>query len=185
MHAYSDKETQDNYDYDYYHEDGEEEDDLGYYPDGVKRTLTDEQIRIFRHSEIHALRREKELAEEARAERSREQPSENAGTEQADKNSSQPGSRSKNIQSGTAGSEAISLDYDEEGQTKRGSQRFSRRPFAGRKIISYEDWIRSVWSYLFAQVDASSIAVSASVIGKVLIFLSCCCFWMMRYLYHP
>lgn len=139
MHAYSDKETQDNYDYDYYHEDGEEEDDLGYYPDGVKRTLTDEQIRIFRHSEIHALRREKELAEEARAERSREQPSENAGTEQADKNSSQPGSRSKNIQSGTAGSEAISLDYDEEGQTKRGSQRFSRPPFAGRKIISYED----------------------------------------------
>ncbi|KAL2122761.1 hypothetical protein VTJ04DRAFT_3216 [Mycothermus thermophilus] len=38
--------------------DEEEEDDgLGYYPDGVKRTLTDEQIAIFRHSEIQALRR--------------------------------------------------------------------------------------------------------------------------------
>ena len=32
-------------------------DDLGYYEDGVKRTLTDEQIEIFRHSEIESLRR--------------------------------------------------------------------------------------------------------------------------------
>ncbi|KAI0895794.1 hypothetical protein F4806DRAFT_496700 [Annulohypoxylon nitens] len=39
---------------DYYEE---EEDDLGYYPDGVKRTLTDEQIAIFRHSELESLRR--------------------------------------------------------------------------------------------------------------------------------
>lgn len=99
----------------------------------MKRTLTDEQIRIFRHSEIHALRREKEAAEESHAE------SENAGTDQADKNSSQPGSRSKNVQSGTSGSEETSLDYDEEGQTKKEPQGFSRPPFAGRKIISYED----------------------------------------------
>lgn len=35
----------------------EEDDGLGYYPDGVKRTLTDEQIAIFRHSELEALRR--------------------------------------------------------------------------------------------------------------------------------
>ncbi|KAI1334390.1 hypothetical protein F5Y15DRAFT_291660 [Xylariaceae sp. FL0016] len=34
-----------------------DEDDLGYYPDGVKRTLTDEQIAIFRHSELEGLRR--------------------------------------------------------------------------------------------------------------------------------
>ncbi|KAI1426791.1 hypothetical protein F5Y12DRAFT_712944 [Xylaria sp. FL1777] len=45
-----------NGDTDYY--EGEDEDDgLGYYPDGVKRTLTDEQIAIFRHSELEALRR--------------------------------------------------------------------------------------------------------------------------------
>lgn len=35
----------------------EEEDDLGYYADGVKRTLTDEQIEIFRHSELQQLRK--------------------------------------------------------------------------------------------------------------------------------
>ncbi|KAI8965439.1 hypothetical protein F5Y11DRAFT_344599 [Daldinia sp. FL1419] len=40
----------------------EEEDGLGYYADGVKRTLTDEQIAIFRHSEIEALRRAKARA---------------------------------------------------------------------------------------------------------------------------
>lgn len=38
----------------------EEDDDdgLGYYHDGVKRTLTDEQIAIFRHSEIESILRE-------------------------------------------------------------------------------------------------------------------------------
>lgn len=43
----------------------DEEDGLGYYPDGVKRTLTNEQIAIFRHSEIQALLRERRHAKEA------------------------------------------------------------------------------------------------------------------------
>lgn len=38
----------------------EEDDGLGYYPDGVKRTLTDEQIAMFRHSELQALERARE-----------------------------------------------------------------------------------------------------------------------------
>ncbi|KAF3481967.1 uncharacterized protein GIQ15_04726 [Arthroderma uncinatum] len=41
------------------------DDGLGYYPDGVKRTLTDQQIQIFRHSEIQALLRQKELEEQS------------------------------------------------------------------------------------------------------------------------
>ncbi|KAK4101628.1 hypothetical protein N658DRAFT_485936 [Parathielavia hyrcaniae] len=41
----------------------EEDDGLGYYPDGVKRTLTDEQIAIFRHSELQALRRRRESSQ--------------------------------------------------------------------------------------------------------------------------
>ncbi|TQV96107.1 hypothetical protein V2A60_003443 [Cordyceps javanica] len=43
-------------------EDFEDEDDLGYYGDGVKRTLTDAQIEIFRHSELRELERAKEKA---------------------------------------------------------------------------------------------------------------------------
>lgn len=43
-----------------------DDDGLGYYVDGVKRTLTDEQIDMFRHSEIQSLIREQlRRAEEA------------------------------------------------------------------------------------------------------------------------
>ncbi|KAL8894841.1 MAG: hypothetical protein Q9207_008395 [Kuettlingeria erythrocarpa] len=44
------------------HEEGE--DNLGYYPDGVKRTLTDEQVSMFRHSEIYSLLRKRQLQKE-------------------------------------------------------------------------------------------------------------------------
>jgi hypothetical protein len=42
----------------------DDDDGLGYYPDGVKRTLTDEQIEMFRHSELHAIERKKAKEEE-------------------------------------------------------------------------------------------------------------------------
>ena len=45
---------------------GEDVDELGYYPDGVKRTLTDEQIAMFRHSEIYSILRERQVLEENR-----------------------------------------------------------------------------------------------------------------------
>jgi hypothetical protein len=48
----------------YYEEYYEEDDGLGYYPDGTKRTLTDEQIAMFRHSEIHAILRKWQLRKE-------------------------------------------------------------------------------------------------------------------------
>ncbi|KAI5864699.1 hypothetical protein GGS23DRAFT_619353 [Durotheca rogersii] len=44
--------------------DDDYDDGLGYYPDGVKRTLTDEQIAIFRHSELESLRRSEAKATE-------------------------------------------------------------------------------------------------------------------------
>jgi len=49
-----------------YYKEEEEDDGLGYYKDGVKRTLTDEQIAIFRHSEIEELRRNQRHAEETK-----------------------------------------------------------------------------------------------------------------------
>ncbi|KAI9727965.1 MAG: hypothetical protein M1828_005370 [Chrysothrix sp. TS-e1954] len=50
----------------------EDSDELGYYDDGVKRHLTNEQIAMFRHSEIQKLLRERELRREA-AEEEQEQ----------------------------------------------------------------------------------------------------------------
>jgi hypothetical protein len=44
----------------------EEDDSLGYYPDGTKRTLTDEQIAMFRHSEIQSILRKRRLRKERR-----------------------------------------------------------------------------------------------------------------------
>ncbi|KAL7908798.1 hypothetical protein GGI35DRAFT_480392 [Trichoderma velutinum] len=48
-------------------EEEEEEDGLGYYEDGVKRTLTDEQIAIFRHSELRELRRQQEKQSQSKS----------------------------------------------------------------------------------------------------------------------
>ncbi|KAI9737659.1 MAG: hypothetical protein M1818_005663 [Claussenomyces sp. TS43310] len=45
-----------------------DDDGLGYYDDGTKRTLTDEQVAMFRHSEIHALLKKRLRAEEAQTE---------------------------------------------------------------------------------------------------------------------
>lgn len=41
-------------------------DNLGYYSNGVKRTLTDEQIAMFRHSEIYSILREIQVLKENR-----------------------------------------------------------------------------------------------------------------------
>lgn len=48
----------------------EEQDCLGYYPDGVKRTLTDAQVAMFRFSEIQQLLKQKRR-EEAKRKRKR------------------------------------------------------------------------------------------------------------------
>lgn len=45
-----------------YHD--EDDDSLGYYHDGVKRTLTDEQVAMFRHSEVYAILRARQVAKE-------------------------------------------------------------------------------------------------------------------------
>ncbi|KAM6476260.1 hypothetical protein HDV62DRAFT_384435 [Trichoderma sp. SZMC 28011] len=49
-------------------EEEEEDDGLGYYEDGVKRTLTDEQIAIFRHSELRELRKQQEKQFQSKSE---------------------------------------------------------------------------------------------------------------------
>ncbi|KAH8813162.1 hypothetical protein F5884DRAFT_327022 [Xylogone sp. PMI_703] len=46
-------------------EEEEQDDGLGYYDDGVQRTLTDEQIAMFRHSEIQAILRKRRHEKEA------------------------------------------------------------------------------------------------------------------------
>ncbi|KAI9044783.1 DUF3807 domain-containing protein [Aspergillus affinis] len=122
-----------------------DEDDLGYYPDGVKRTLTDEQIKIFRHSEIHTLLREKQLREEALLEEAREKAEveeeaiksrKEAIPETVDK---EPTNHPKRAEGEV---EDSVLDYGEDASV--GNVRKPARPgyasqFTGRRIISYDD----------------------------------------------
>ncbi|KAM4058513.1 hypothetical protein HRG_014715 [Hirsutella rhossiliensis] len=72
------------------------EDDLGYYDDGVKRTLTDEQIEMFRQSELRELHRKRERALR------RNSRSTNAHEELSDEaNSSQPLRQGSSLPSST------------------------------------------------------------------------------------
>ncbi|KAF9894362.1 hypothetical protein FE257_007865 [Aspergillus nanangensis] len=126
----------------------EEEEDLGYYPDGVKRTLTDEQIKIFRHSEIHALLREKQLKEEELAEKAQEAAEDqaiqsqqkesvfNTVEEHVGKSKDQLGS----MEPMTKTSSHATLDYDESAAQSAPRPRSAHPPqIAGRRIVSYDD----------------------------------------------
>lgn len=135
----------------------EDYDDLGYYPDGVKRTLTDEQIRMFRHSEVHSLLRERELQEENEAadgsndERLNEDHKKRDGTK-ADNNTkttvSNPSrskdhglEKEKSAQANNASTESGMLDYgdDDVGHNNQQTKGAAGSTFSGRKIISYAD----------------------------------------------
>ena len=61
----------------------DEDDGLGYYEDGEKRTLTDDQIEMFRHSEIEQLVREGMLAREQEHVEDGEIPAEDEANETA------------------------------------------------------------------------------------------------------
>ncbi|KAJ5193215.1 hypothetical protein N7449_009357 [Penicillium cf. viridicatum] len=132
--------------------------DLGYYPDGVKRTLTDEQIRIFRHSEIHALLRERQLKDDEAQYQARMQSSLNDGSggkpdsasekRPLDAESQMQGGDQKRSQSQSRnGSKRHTpedtsklLDYgDDSDQTQKARPPVSQMPYQGRRIISYDD----------------------------------------------
>ncbi|GAQ11945.1 uncharacterized protein C16H5.15 [Aspergillus lentulus] len=144
-------------------EDIDDDDGLGYYPDGVKRTLTDEQIRIFRHSEIHSLLRQKQLREEELAEEARgltpvRQLAGDAVEGQNDTLSNIPDGQPEKIPEAEEGTglepneaQALSkrkrsdgaglrerLDYDDSATVQREAH-VRGSNFAGRRIISYED----------------------------------------------
>lgn len=133
--------------------------DLGYYPDGVKRTLTDEQIRIFRHSEIHALLRERQLQDDEAQYQARMQSSLDDGSggkpdsasekrpldaesqmQGGDQKRSQSQSRKGSKRHTPEDKPSNLLDYgDDSDQTQKARPPVSQMPYQGRRIISYDD----------------------------------------------
>lgn len=98
----------------------QDDDGLGYYEDGNKRTLTDEQIAIFRHSEIQALLRERRLRREAEADDEHEST---ASSVRANKENgsqkSEENSPSRSASGHRLSGEKQSEDLNEMGKNKR------------------------------------------------------------------
>ncbi|KAJ5117285.1 hypothetical protein N7448_004222 [Penicillium atrosanguineum] len=131
----------------------EAEEDLGYYPDGMKRTLTDEQIRIFRHSEIHALLRARQLEEDDAEYEARRHVADDAGAENslecnakaADASLSNDGSTRRRSSGGRKPNTqrphnaSSDLDYGESTQDTTKSKPEKNVAYIGRKIVSYAD----------------------------------------------
>ncbi|KAL2862055.1 hypothetical protein BJX68DRAFT_260851 [Aspergillus pseudodeflectus] len=148
-----------------YDDNKDDEDGLGYYPDGVKRTLTDEQIRIFRHSEIHAILRERQIKQENEEYEKRVSAqvggsgaSGQAGSigedvqaqssDQTKLDSSAAGVKRPAAEAASKGSVVkrqatapadMSLDYREESPAQQPTRKPAASHFAGRRIISYDD----------------------------------------------
>lgn len=121
---------------------GEEEEDLGYYEDGVKRTLTDEQIKIFRHSEIHSLLRERQRLREEEEDGDQDQDEEIlpdnplVGEEQplaAKSTESADNKRASATDTESAG-ESV-----EERPAKQPRNDPIAEAYSGRKMVSYSD----------------------------------------------
>jgi hypothetical protein len=90
---------------------------LGYYEDGTKRTLTDEQIAIFRHSEIQALLRARRHAAEAKQDKedSEEQEASLHGSREdslVHENTREQGQREEDLEDGELGEAADSSITD-------------------------------------------------------------------------
>jgi Protein of unknown function (DUF3807) len=123
----------------------EDDDGLGYYDDGVKRTLTDAQIAIFRHSEIQALLRERRHAREAGEDL----------TEQTSKpTSSQGGSEEGELEvENTNGSSAALPMSDEQHLSRKGrkAQQAKQNGYFKQKIKP--DLRKRTWDKVDAGMD--------------------------------
>lgn len=125
----------------------------------MKRTLTDEQMRIFRHSEIHSLLRERQVEAENKAwdesgSVGDENEDEGIGAERENDGFDQKAEvsnpmisedsalkRDRIASQTNVNSTAGSLDYDDDGfaQNDHQPKTASSGSFTGRRIISYAD----------------------------------------------
>lgn len=90
--------------------------DLGYYEDGTRRTLTDEQIALFRHSEIQRLLAERRRRKDAEEDKGRQgEEYQRSRTKQKPAKAPEP-SRYDDDTTVHARSDVNELSYEEGGQ---------------------------------------------------------------------
>ena len=98
-----------------------DDEDLGRYEDGVRRILTDDQIAMFRHSEIQRLLAKRKRQKELEEERSKKQQYDKEGLQTKHK-SADAGSRFESDAIVHNGSDVQELSYDEDDPRPRTSQ---------------------------------------------------------------
>lgn len=105
-------------------EEEEEDDGLGFYPDGTKRTLTDAQIAMFRHSEIQAALRARRVKAERDAERGSERGNDTGGESEDEEEEYRRFLRREREELGMGAGTGGGLDYGdgdgEEGKEEEG-----------------------------------------------------------------
>ena len=118
---------------------GDDDDKLGWYHDGVKRTLTDEQVAMFRHSEIQRLLQQRRFSANRVVSHSDIQANEESGLSEQSKRAK----RNKRANESVAlQSEDTRLDY---GQKKEkpasapGQVDCQRHHHHHRKVVRYSD----------------------------------------------
>jgi len=119
----------------------DDDDKLGWYHDGVKRTLTDEQVAMFRHSEIQRLLQQRRLNANRAMSHSDIQANEESGLSKQSKRAKRNKRTNENV---TLQSEDVKLDYGQEkeepasapGQVDRQQHHHHRHH---RKVIKYSD----------------------------------------------
>ncbi|KAJ9648586.1 hypothetical protein H2199_001441 [Coniosporium tulheliwenetii] len=99
----------------------EEDHELGYYADGVRRTITDEQVAMFRHSEIQALLRERRQRQQL------DEFSSARSDEQEDKTPDESPSRSKTLKR-VAPESPGDVSHEHTRPTKRKRRKGLRKP---------------------------------------------------------
>ncbi|MCJ1320275.1 hypothetical protein MMC15_005613 [Xylographa vitiligo] len=108
------------------------QDMLGYYEDGVKRTLTDAQIAMFRHSEVEALlraqrhAREKESSEFLTVARSQELQDGVWGLQQVDEDRVEEGGTTQKIDIKDIASEELDVEGSDEIEEDDDEEEYAR-----------------------------------------------------------
>jgi hypothetical protein len=147
------------------HEDGD--DNLGWYRDGAKRTLTDEQIAMFRHSEIQRLLQRRRSNANRAVSESNKQASEELGPSQQSKRAEN--NEHANIRVALQ-SEDAKLDYGQEKEKPASApsevdhqQQQQQQHHHHRKVVKYSDELDEPGQWDAAEeIDRSSDRVGVS-----------------------
>jgi hypothetical protein len=139
---------------------GDDDDNLGWYHDGVKRTLTDEQVAMFRHSEIQRLLQQRRNADRA-VRHSDNQANEQSGLIKQSKRAK----RNKRANESVAlQSEDIKLDYGQEKEKPASAPgQVDHQQHHHRKVVKYSDGLGELdQSRGTKEIDRSSGRISVS-----------------------